>query len=337
MTVPPSLEQLISAWEPRIARAFLAAIATIRDEAQIAIIARMVGAGDVAGALRAVGVDQTAFRPLDIAVAQAFETAGNTAAAEIPARREAGGHRLEIRFNACNPAAESWLRNHSSGLVREIVEDQRTAIRAHLEAGMQRGANPTDVALDLVGRINPSTGKRSGGVIGLTSMHEAWARNYADELARLDPAALNRKLRDKRYDAALNKAIESGKALAPERVAKMIEAYRNRALKARADGIGRTEAMASMHQAQIEASAQAIAAGQVDEAALEKIWHSAKDARVRDTHRAMDGQRVPFRAEFVSPSGARLRFPGDPEAPAAEIIQCRCWMQIRFNAFRGVR
>jgi hypothetical protein len=64
--------------------------------------------------------------------------------------------------------------------ITEIVADQKTAVRNFLEAGLAEGANPRTTALDLVGRISGASGKREGGVIGLTSSQEGWVRNYRD-------------------------------------------------------------------------------------------------------------------------------------------------------------
>lgn len=59
-----------------------------------------------------------------------------------------------------------------------------------------------------------------------------------------------------------------------------------------------------------------------------KQWHSRRDSRVRETHRVLDGKKVPMGSPFVSPSGAKLRYPGDPKAPIAEVINCRCFLRI---------
>lgn len=55
----------------------------------------------------------------------------------------------------------------------------------------------------------------------------------------------------------------------------------------------------------------------------QKEWLSARDARVRDTHRAADGQIVALTDPFVVGT-ARLAYPGDPDGPPEEIIHCRC-------------
>ncbi|MBY0298997.1 MAG: phage head morphogenesis protein [Methylobacterium sp.] len=309
----------------------MAAIADITDRAQVGVIAAMVERDDVEGALHAVGIDPVAFRVLDAATAQAFEAGGNHVVARMPVLRRPDGQRLSIRFDVRNPDAENWLREHSSRKVTEIVEDQRQMIRSALVAGMAAGRNPRDVALDLVGRIDPATGKRQGGTIGLTSNQEEWVRRYADELARLDPNALTRQLRDKRFDGTVRKAIEAGRPLTAEQIAKMVAAYRNRALRHRTETIGRTEAMVSLHQSQEEATRQAIAAGQINPAMVVEIWRTTLDGRERDTHRQMNGQTVRRGQPFVSPSGARLRYPGDPRAPASEIINCRCWREVRVD------
>jgi hypothetical protein len=59
-----------------------------------------------------------------------------------------------------------------------------------------------------------------------------------------------------------------------------------------------------------------------------KVWVSMDDSRVRPTHRALNGTSVPMDAAFRSPSGAKLRFPGDPRAPMDERAGCRCWIRM---------
>ncbi len=55
----------------------------------------------------------------------------------------------------------------------------------------------------------------------------------------------------------------------------------------------------------------------------EKEWLSTRDEVVRDTHQALDGQRVPISANFVSPSGAQGPHPG-ALGRAEEDVLCRC-------------
>jgi len=52
-------------------------------------------------------------------------------------------------------------------------------------------------------------------------------------------------------------------------------------------------------------------------------WLSSKDARVRPSHQAADGQQVLLNKPFTV-GGALLRFPGDPQGPAREVVNCRC-------------
>lgn len=320
-------DQLIAHWDAVLRRAFLESVYALRDAAQIEQVARMLDAGNVEGALRAVGLDPAAFRAFDRGIEAAFESGGIATIGTVPATRDPEGLRLVVQFNIRNPAAERWLREHSSRAITEILADQRTMIREHLRFGMERGLNPRTVALDLVGRIGP-TGRREGGVIGLTSSQAEWVRRYEAELASDTPrAALSRTLRDRRFDAAVHRAAEAGEAIPTPLRNSMVAAYRNRALRYRAETIARTEAMAALHEAQDQAMAQAVGAGAVASSAVAFAWRTARDARVRDSHVTMDGQRVAMGQSFVTGSGARLRFPGDPRGPAHEIINCRCWRE----------
>lgn len=49
----------------------------------------------------------------------------------------------------------------------------------------------------------------------------------------------------------------------------------------------------------------------------------------RDTHEEMNGQKRMPGEPFESPSGALLMYPGDPSAPAAEVINCQCQLTTR--------
>lgn len=326
-----TIADLVEDWVEPLRKAFLAALALIRDRFRIAFIAERLEKGDVEGAIAAVPLDPVAFRGLDVTVGQAFEDGGDFTMGRIPALREPSGHVLNILFNVRNPRAESWLRDHSSTLVTQIVEDQRVMVRQHLTAGMEAGINPRQVALDLVGRINPATRQREGGVIGLTASQEEWARRYAQELAEASPDALKRALRDKRFDRTVQKAIREGAPIPAEMQAKMLAAYRNRALKYRAEMLARTEAMTALHEGQEQAFSQALEAGQVQENRVRRFWRSAGDHRVRHDHRLLNGKSVGYREAFVAADGSRIRFPGDPEAPAHQRIGCRCWMQLRID------
>ena len=235
-------------------------------------------------------------------------------------------------FNVRAPRAEAWLQDRSSNLISQITDDQKAMVRKVLREGLAEGRNPRDVALDIAGRINRATGRREGGLIGLTTTQQEWARNYARELATGDPKALERAMRDKRFDARIRKAIKEGRGLTKEEAAPVFRSYLNKMLMWRAETIARTETMAALHQGAMEGVQQAIDAGQIAEGQVKKRWIATQDKRVRDTHKAMHWQTVGFRADFVSPSGARLQYPGDPNAPASEVINCRCALDfIGFN------
>lgn len=55
----------------------------------------------------------------------------------------------------------------------------------------------------------------------------------------------------------------------------------------------------------------------------EKEWLATPDTRTREDHAAADGQRVALDEPFLVGT-SRLDFPGDPSAPAEQVIKCRC-------------
>lgn len=326
------LELLADKWEPQLRDAFLRAISGITNTAKIDTLARLLKAGDLNGALHMLNIDPAQFNQMALVQQQTFNEGGTLAAARIPATMTSGGYRLAVLFNVRNPRAEAWIRERSSNLIQEIVNDQRLAVRNWLTTGLERGLNPRTVALDLVGRINPKTGMRSGGVVGLHSTQEQWLANYSRDLASSDPAALrallDRGLRDKRFDRSVLKAIREGTGLPPDIRAKMQQAYANKALKWRGDSIAREETMKSLGAAQTEAWQQAIDDGKVEQRLITRTPVTAGDERVRRTHveaAQMNAKGVSWGVPYNTPMGPKMSAPYEGE------IMCRCHERIRIS------
>lgn len=86
----------------------------------------------------------------------------------------------------------------------------------------------------------------------------------------------------------------------------------------RAETIARTETLTAVSLGR-EAKRQETRE-QFPEVKFLKMWISAQDDKVRDSHADLDGQSVEVDAEFKS----GLRFPRDPNGDASEVINCRC-------------
>lgn len=335
------LDELLDRYGPEVAQAFLAAVDDLRSAADLQRMIDAVSAGNINAAIDALHLDAAAYDALLEAVRGTYLAGGQAGAAFLP-RAAADGVALVVRFNIRNPRAEGWLRNHSSSLVTRLVDDQRLAVRAALTVGLEKGDNPRTTALGIVGRIDRATGKREGGILGLTGQQETFARSAADELRSGDPAQLRHYLtrtrRDKRFDKAVQKAIADEAPVPAETAGKAVTQYRNRLLKLRGDMIGRTESLTALAAAKHESFLQAVESGAVREQDIRRTWNSVGDLRVRHTHMILDGDTTGLREPFRSPSGARLLYPGDTSlgAPASETIGCRCGVDYRVDFLANV-
>jgi hypothetical protein len=310
--------------EPRLAEEFRQAIQDIVSRVGISALAGMIARGDVEGALRALALSDAAFAGLAEVVRQAFIAAGQATIAGLPTVRAPDGAAVVIRFDVRSPRAEEWLRLQSSRMIAGIVESAREAVRAALAEGMIAGRNPRSVAIDVVGRINPTTKRREGGVVGLTAQQAGFVRSARAELLSGDPALLaaylGRKRRDKRFDRVVSKAIRQGKPVPAEMVAKMVGRYSDRLLDLRGSTIARTEMLGALNAGAREGVEQAIDTGVIARVQVVKRWRDAADRRVRDSHRRLRGEKRLMDERFSN----GLLYPHEPSAPASETVMCRC-------------
>lgn len=331
------IDRLIDKFIPSIRDAFRAAIADIKDRAILSEVISAIKRGDIEAAFRALGFNDAAMRPITAMIEQAFEAGGVTTASSFPNAMYAEGvGRIVFRFDVRNSRAEAWLRDHSSQLVTRLTDEARTTVRNTLFEGMKDGRNPRSVALDIVGRVDKSTQRRVGGIIGLTEQYERYVSAMRRELQQLDEHYFSRERRDKRLDKLVRSAIQGGKPLSSDTITRIVGRYADRLLALRGENIARTEALTSLNRSQYEAYKQAIDAGALTESQITKVWDDAGDRRTRHSHREM-GLRyakspIGIDEPFVSERGALLMHPGDRTlgAPGSEIINCRC--RVRYDA-----
>lgn len=220
----------------------------------------------------------------------------------------------DIRFDMLNPATIDFIRSYKLNLINTITNNTREAVRNSLVEDITAGKNP---------RVTARNFKDS---LGLTPRQEKAVRNYEKYLRTLDREALNRKLRDKRFDRTLLTAIDTDTPLTDAQIRKMVNRYREKYIKYRAEVIARSESLRAVsigNQANIR---QLINLGEIDYNFVRKFWVYTRGPRTRDAHRKIPSMNPNGRLldePFETPLGP-LMFPRDPNGSAANTVQCRC-------------
>jgi hypothetical protein len=304
LTALTELTGLLNRAEPRVRRRFLALVDAADALDDLDDVAAMLERGDVTAALaRAEEIGPG----LSAALESAYTAAGVSSAAVLRSQTD-----TLLEFNTLNARAQASLAGNRLRLVRQFSAGQREATMEFLDDALRRGLAPVEQARALKGSI------------GLTRRQAASVTNYRRLLESGSSEALTRQLRDRRFDGTLRGAISGDRTLTTAQIDRMTERYRERMVQFRARTIARTETVRAIHEGDKELWDQAVEAGVVEPADIENVWHTASDERVRSSHRAMDGQVRSIGEAFRSGAGNELRFPGDPNAPASDTVNCRC-------------
>ena len=300
--------------DPKIAAAFIQAIETIRLRIPAEQVALLLERRDYT-TLENVFSSQftsTEWQAYGQAIEQAV-IAGTKATSETQGIVNGAQEDFEIRVGL-NPRLEQFAVTMTSTRIREIDQTTRDTIRQVIQSGTTAGDDPFAIA------------RRIRGSIGLTQRQEAAVNNYERMLRALDPEALARQLRDRRSDPTVARAISNDKPLTDAQIRSLVDRYRDRYIKYRANVIGRTESIRAVQGAQWELFQDMINKGQIDARQVRRTWIHTGDAHVRNAHLqipSMNPKGVGQAESFSSPLGPIL-YPGDPSALAANTIQCRC-------------
>lgn len=310
------LNRLLDEQEARIALVFRTAVNALKDEIDIDELANLIEQGRVTEAIDRL---QDAAEQLGSASNVAFVTTGQSTADFL---RSAGVARLV--FDQVNIYAVAAMQQTRLELIREFTNEQRRAASMALVSGVEAGTNPRAAA------------RNFRDSVGLTSRQWTHVASYRAALERVgvDPEAaqnaLGRELRDGRGDAQIKRFAREGTKLPAAKIDWLVGRYTERYVKHRAEVIGRTEALRAVHQGNEEAYRQAIAAGEIRPEQLRREWRTRLDGRERHTHMMLNGEVRGWGETWVTENG-ELRYPGDPEAPASETIQCRCAILTRIR------
>lgn len=263
------------------------------------------GSGQLARDIKAGAVD--AMAPL----AEAFKLGGKT-----PIQTDNPKYAVAASFALRNPLLEDYVEKFRSSKIQGLTDEAIDNIKTVLVEAAKTGMGPDQMA------------RAIRQTIGLTPGQSASVLRYRWELENLNQNALERELRDKRFDRSISKAITNKKNLAPDLVDAMVDAYHRKYLAYRAMTIARTEGVGAANNGHMATIQELL--DQNPELEVVKTWVATLDDRTRPDHRALHGKSVVgFNSSFVAPSGDHIRWPGDPLANGRNVINCRCTINTK--------
>ena len=319
-----------SEMERRVAQTLISIQNAIRDAALDQRVIEAIGQRDWNEALRLMGLGYAGteadavdrFLPVVEQLRVGLVDAGQAFAVEIPARLPDGSlgqpgsaaANTRMHFDPLRDTVIQWQRGQRIRLLTELLRTHREVAQLVIADGLTRQEAPVVTARRLRQRI------------GLTPRQAQAVTNFERMLREGDPAALNRKLRDRRFDPSIRAAISGDRVLSEDKIRAMVDRYYERYRQYRAMTIAQTEATMTANVANQLAWLQAIEDGHIDGGRVVRFWQHLDDARVRNAHLEIPGTNpdgVGLEQDFVTPLGP-LRFPGDPRGVAANIVNCRC-------------
>ena len=300
-----------------IRRAFLTFIKFIRSDAVVKEIILRFRDGDIAGVVAIVKDQVSEFSEVlpEVTIRAAKDEINRINIALVNEPSTAGSFR--VTFDPGNKVAAKIMEESRLNLIKQITDDQESLIRRVLKESLTAGENPRVAA------------RKFKNAIGLTDNQQQAVENYRDALESGSRDALDRVLRDKRFDRTVESAIDENRILGSAQIERMVGRYSEKMLAYRAETIARTETMRAVSQGRHLSWIQAIEQLGADQDEVTRTWLATDDDRVRDSHLDMDDQEViGIDTPFISGDGNELLYPGDWGAPPEDSINCRCSVVI---------
>lgn len=226
--------------------------------------------------------------------------AGGRAASRTFSVQSADGSRaaadVSLSFDATNPEAERWARQHAAALIRQVTVESRDAVRDLVGRAFSEGLT----ARQLARLIKP--------LIGLTVGDSQAVLRARVKLLEAKPGTTVK------VGAARVRIPDGG--LSPADVQRQASRYAERLIRQRALTIARTETIAASNEGQRQLWLQAVEKGHLT-GREQRTWIVTPDERLCQVCAPMSGQLVGLHEPFRTPTGQLVI--GPPAHP-----RCRC-------------
>ena len=299
------LHRLADGATPEFRRAFLKAVMASKADIPIGKMTAALNGGDFEVAFR-LAVDaweknagpwrnDTSRQLRDV-----LEKAGQAAEQFLP-------RSITASFDVTNPEAVRWAGERSTTLLDQVTVDTKRAIRRIIARSFREGIPVQQIARDL------------REVVGLTERQAESIVRYRSQILGLAARkTAGGDLQDAIKKQAGRQRIPARRGLTAQRIETLVDRYRQRLLRERAETIARTETMEASNQGQLQLWKQAVNSGLITESQTKRKFIVTPDDRLCDICAPMRGQIRGLNEPFVSPkNGAQRTVP--PIHP-----RCRC-------------
>lgn len=221
-------------------------------------------------------------------------------------------------FSIATPFTSAYISQYTGQHIREISKNTAKAIAQTIQRNEAASINPRTTAREVKANI------------GLTSKQEQAVANFKGFLQTKDKTALQRKLRDKRFDSTITNAFDNDKPLTSAQIDKMTQRYREKYIKYRSEVIARTEQLTAVTVGQRQSMLQAVDSGKVSPR-LRRGWVYTHDGEARKWHRnvaMLNSGGIQLTGQYLTQPPGRseyLDIPRDPvNGSGANVVGCRC-------------
>lgn len=296
--------------EPALARELLDAFEAIRRALSPADLGRLIGTESVERLLSETLTDELLEQELSgfrAELQNVLREATRMMASDVPGMVSSAIRESNIAFNVLNPNVIEAIRALDTRVMTTLKASIRETVRQTVETGLSDGAGPRAIARQIRDSVGIAPHQQKA-IDGFRRALEGGPRSAVWQ------KAFDYKLRDRRFDRTLARAIEARQGLTPDQINRMVAAYERRMLAHHAETVARTAAIDALKAGHRLNWEQAIERGVVERARMRKRWSDSRDSKVRPTHRKMHGEVVHFDETF---SNGQM-IPGDDE------FGCRC-------------
>lgn len=324
-TARNDLYAALNSLEPRIARAFLQAIKSIRSSVTLKRLSELMERRDINGVVDLIGADKISNllrgqglalddKSLQDELIDAFRTGGKAAQRQLPKSVS-----LQASLNITDPQAVRFINEYIPSLIREVSGEAQRAVQSAVLRGFEEGRTGMQIAREIRDSI------------GLTQAQQEYVANFRRQLetGKLGGATppFDRRLSATEQAQARSIMINGPKSQA--QIDKLVSRYYDSLVNRRAQTISRTEVHRAFTEGQKETWRQAQDRNLINEQETRRVWIVTPDERLREDHRAiprMNPNGVGLNEPFQTPFGEIF----SPADPVPELINCRCTIALEF-------